>query len=150
MHGIVCTDWSGKSNNCKSPMGIILCLTGRTILCRTKFQACVATSSTEAEFTAVYNTGKSILYVRSILDEIDLPRDFATTLFVENNGALMMGNTQQPTRRTKHIATKKLTLQDWIQRYLLVMKHISSSDNNYNSDAIATVLGRQLHYHHND
>jgi hypothetical protein len=35
--------------------------------------------------------------VCSILDEIDVPHEAATTLFIDNNGALMMGNTQQPT-----------------------------------------------------
>ena len=56
-------------------------------------------STTEAEFTAARDTGKTILYICSILNEIDVDRNEATTLFIDNNnGALLMGNAQQPTR----------------------------------------------------
>jgi hypothetical protein len=69
---------------------------------------------TEAEFTAACDAGKAILYVHSILDEINIPQNNATTLFIDNNGALMMGNAQQPTRRTRHMDLKKFSLLDWI------------------------------------
>ena len=55
-------------------------------------------SSIKAEFTAACDAGKSILYIRSILDEINVPQDKATTLFIDNNGALLMAYAQQPTR----------------------------------------------------
>ena len=79
---------------------MLLRIAGGTVLYKTKYQDTIATSSTEAEFTAACKAGKSILYVRSILDEIGLSQDEATPLFIDNNGALMMGNAQQPTRRT--------------------------------------------------
>jgi hypothetical protein len=77
--------------------------------------------TTEAEFTAACDAGKAILYVRSILNEINMPQDAATILFIDNNGALMMGNAQQPTRRTRHLDLKKFAILDWIQRDLVVM-----------------------------
>jgi hypothetical protein len=45
-------------------------------------------STTEAEFLAACDAGKSILYVRSILDKIGLPQQEATILFIDNNGVL--------------------------------------------------------------
>ena len=57
-------------------------------------------SSTESEFTVACDAAKAIIYVRSILDEINIPQNQATPLYIDNNGALMMGNAQQPTRRT--------------------------------------------------
>jgi hypothetical protein len=50
-----------------------------------------------------------------------MPQDAATILFIDNNGALMMGNAQQPTRRTRHLDLKKFAILDWIQRDLMVM-----------------------------
>ena len=78
-----------------------------------KFQDTIALSSTESEFTVAC---KAILYVRSILDEIGIPQNEATTLFIDNNGTLLMGNTQQPTRRTCHTYVHKtflLVRLDW-------------------------------------
>jgi hypothetical protein len=125
-----------------------LWLSGGTILYKTKYQDTVALSMTEAEFTAACDAGKTILYVRSILDEINLPQQNATTLFINNNGALMMGNAQQPTRRTRHLELKKFALLDWIQKDLIFMKQIATHDNC--SDGLTKQTGRQLFYRHFD
>ena len=105
-------------------------------------------SSIEAEFTAACNATKAILYIRSILDEIDILKDKATTPYRDNNGALLMANTQQPTRQTCHMDIKHFALLDWVERELIVMKHINTSDNY--ADSMAKSLDCQLHYRHND
>lgn len=105
-------------------------------------------SSTEAEFTAACEAGKAILYVRSILNKINIPQYEATALYIDNNGALLMGNTQKPTPRTRHMDMKNFALTDWIERDMVIMKRISTSDNY--SDGLTKPLGRQLHYRHND
>ena len=69
-----------------------------------------------------YDAGKAILYVRSILDKIGIPQNEATALFVDDNGALLMGNAQEPTRRTRHMNIKHFSLLDWIEQELIIMK----------------------------
>jgi hypothetical protein len=129
MHVAVDSDWGGDTSHRRSVTGLILRLAGGTILYKTKYQDTVSLSTTEAEFTAAVDAGKAILYVRSILDEINVPQEEATTLFIDNNGALMMGNAQQPTRRTRHLELRKFALLDWIQHDLILMKRILTSDN---------------------
>ena len=148
MHSAVDSDWAGDTTHRKSVSGLILRLAGGTILYKTKYQDTIALSTTEAEFTAACDAGKSILYVRSILDEINLPQEAATTLFIDNNGALMMGNAQQPTRRTRHMDLKKFVLLDWVKRDLIIMKRISTNDNC--SDVMTKQTGKQLFYRHFD
>ena len=101
-------------------------------------------SSTEAEFTAACDAAKAILYIRSILDKINISQDEATTLYIDNNGALLMANAQQPTRRTRHMDIKHFALLDWVERDLVVMKRINTTDNY--ADSMTKSLGRQLHY----
>ena len=60
----------------------------------------------------------------------------------------MMGNAQQPTRRTRHIDLKKFALLEWVQRDLILMKRISTNDNC--SDGMTKQTGRQLFYRHFD
>lgn len=146
--GAVDADWGGDSNHRKSISGIILRIAGGTVLYKSKFQDTIAMRSTEAEFTAACDAAKSILYVRSILDELNVTQIHATTLFIDNNGALMMGNAQQPTRRTRHMDIKKFVLVDWIEQDLLTMKYISTADNY--SDAMTKPLGKNLHFRHFD
>ena len=148
IHAASDSDWGGDSNHRKSVSGIIIKYAGGTIYYKTKFQDTIAMSSTEAEFVAACEAGKAILYIRSILDEINIPQDEATTLFIDNNGALLMANAQQPTRRTRHMDIKHFALLDWVERDLIVLKRINTTDNY--SDAMTKSLGRQLYYRHND
>ena len=100
-------------------------------------------SSTEAEFTAACDAGKVILYVCSILNEIGVSQNEATTLFIDSNGALLMGNAQQPTRRTRHTDIKHFSLLDWIERKLIILQRINTSDNS--ADALTKYL-MVVHY----
>ena len=146
--GSVDADWAGDSTHRRSITGIILRLAGGTVLYKTKFQDTIAMSSTEAEFSAACEAAKSILYIRSILDELGVQQYHATTLFIDNNGALMMGNAQQPTRRTRHMDIKKFVIVDWIEQDLLTLKYINTADNY--SHAMTKALGRIQHYRHFD
>ena len=148
IHGLVDSDWGGDSNHRRSITGIIIKYAGGTIYFKTKFQETIAMSSTEAEFTAVCDAGKAILYIRSILNQIGVNQNEATTLFIDNNGALLMGNAQQPTRRTRHMDIKHFSLLDWVERDLVFMKRINTTDNC--ADAMTKALGRTLHHRHND
>ena len=93
---------------------------------KSKFQDTVATSSSEAEFTAACEAAKSICYVRSILDEIDVPQDSATLLFIDNQEALSMADAKQPTKRTRHMDIKHFKIQEWVERDIVSMRRVST------------------------
>ena len=104
--------WGNDSEHRKSVSGYALMLSGGCVLYKTRYQPTVALSSTESEFTAACDAAKSILYVRSILEEIHIPQPNATVLYIDNNGALLMANAQQPTRRTRHLDLKHFAILD--------------------------------------
>lgn len=148
IHGAVDSDWGGDTKHRKSVTGLVIRMSGGTIVYKTKYQDTIALSSTEAEFTAACDVGRAILYVRSILDQINLPQDNATPIFIDNNGAMLMANAQQPTRRTRHMDMRKFILQEWVQRDLLIFKRIKTIDNY--ADSLTKALPKDLHYRHND
>jgi hypothetical protein len=108
----------------------------------------IAHSSTEAEFTAACDAGKMILFFRSLLDELGIEQKHATILYEDNNGALMMANSQQPTRRTRHMDIKKFALLDWVEQDLILLKTIKTAENA--ADGMTKPLGKQLFYRHAD
>ena len=142
------SDWAGDVTHRKSVTGIVLRIAGGCVLYKTKYQDTIAHSTTEAKFNAGRDAAKAILYVRSIMNEIQMPQDTATILYIDNHGAMLMGNAQQPTRRTRHMDIKKFSILDWIQRDLLIMKRVSSSENCF--DVMTKQTGRQLFYRHYD
>ena len=99
----------------------------------------MALSTSEAEFIAAAEAGKQILYIRSILDSIGIPQEASTTLYEDNQGALLMDNAQKPTKRTKHMDIRHFALQDWVNQDLLTLKRITTSDN------YANVMTKSLH-----
>ena len=69
-------------------------------------------SSTEAEFVALCDAVKVVLYARSILNDLNVPQDNATVLFEDNRGALLMEQQRQPTKRTRHMEVKYFEVSD--------------------------------------
>ena len=66
IHTYADSDWATCIKTRRSFGGTCIRLAGGTIAYKCKFHPTVAGSSTEAEFMAAYNTGKMILFVRSI------------------------------------------------------------------------------------
>ena len=108
----------------------------------------MALSSTEAEFIAACEAAKIILYIRLILDDVGIDQNEATTLYEDNQGALLMANAGQPTKRTRHMDTKFFAIQHWVDTDLLTLQRIDTSDNE--SDTMTKNLVRTLFYRHQD
>ena len=85
----------------------------------------MAQLSTEAEFGFMTDAGKAALYIRSILEELQLEQVLPTQIADDNRGARQLSNAQQPTPcrheriryiavdggRTIHIRRRSLCLQ---------------------------------------
>ena len=124
VHGVVDSDWVGNTNHRESVTGTILRLArGTPILYKTtKYHDTIVLSTTEAEFIAACDAGKSIIYTCSILNETQLHQEAATTLYIDNNGALVMGNAQQPIHHMRHTELKTFTLLDWVKQDLILIR----------------------------
>ena len=140
------SDFAGDTSHRKSVSGIVIKLAGGAVLYKTQYQATIAGSSTEAEFTAATEAGKYILHLRTILKEIDILQEQATVLFEDNQGALMMANASRPTKRTRHMDIKHFIVQNWVEEDLLCLHRIPTADNF--SDAMTKSLGGTLFYRH--
>jgi hypothetical protein len=97
---------------------------------------------------AAYDTGKMILFVRSILWDLDIPQEAATVLYEDNDACTAMGNAQKPTPRTRHIDIKYFSICEWIERDLMVLERIDTTINM--SDHFTKGLSRALFHRHAD
>jgi len=148
LHGYVDSDWGSDSSHRKSITGIVIMYAGGAVGYKCKYQDVIAHSSTEAEFTAACDAGKLILFLRSILEDLGLEQKNATVLYEDNNGALMMANAQQPTRRTRHMDIKKFALLEWVEQDLLILQSVCTAENA--ADGLTKPLPKQLFYRHSD
>ena len=146
LNAAVDSDYAGDHTHRRSVTGISIQLAGGSILYKTRFQDTIALSSTEAEFTAAAEAGKFILQVRSILHELGVEQQHATTLFEDNQGAILLANAQQPTKRTRHMAIKAFALQEWCERDLLLLNKIHTKHNW--ADVLTKPQPKLLFYRH--
>ena len=142
------SDWGGDRHHRKSTTGYTILIAGGAVLYKTKFQSTIALSSTEAEFVSACDAGRCSLFIRSLLNHIQIPQDKATIIYEDNNGSILMANAGKPTRRARHLDLKHFAIQDWIEKDLLYLKWISTTNNC--SDSLTKALGRILQYKHMD
>ena len=148
LHAYADSDWATCPKTRGSFGGACLRLAGGTIAYKCKFQPTIAGSSTEAEYMAAYDTGKMILYVQSILWDLDIPQEAATVMHEDNDACTAMGNAQKPTTRTRHMDIKYFLLCDWIKRDLMHLERVDTKINM--ADMFTKSLPRLLFYRHAD
>ena len=94
------------------------------------------------------DAGKVALYLRSILEELELEQLHPTDIKVDNRGARQLTNAQQPTRRTRHIDMRDFCILQWTEEELIIYSDIPTTYNV--SDSISKPTGRTKFYEHMD
>ena len=82
------------------------------------------------------------------MDDLAVPRENATTVYKDNQGALLMAQQRQPTKRTRHMDVKHFAVSDWVERDLILVQSIPTAENI--SDAFTKQTPRTLFYRHYD
>ena len=85
-----------------------------TLYYKSNPQATVSTISTESEFMAAVSGSKAAKYIFSILEELGFSRTVPTKLFCENTVAIIMGNSNKPAERARHISVYNFDLKWWV------------------------------------
>ena len=146
--GIVDSDWASDTTHRRSISGIGCIYGGAVVAYKSCYQKTVADSSTEAEFYALVECGKMMLYIRSILNDLGLDQDLASPIFEDNKGAIDIVNSGKPTKRVRHVDTKQFCLLDWVEKDLLEVIKVSTHDNS--SDVLTKALPKALLHRHNE
>ena len=100
------SDWAGDKQTRRSVSGFIMLLCGVPIMWRSKQQKAVTLSSTEAEFYAVSEAVKEILFVAQVLLDLEVPVHTPVTVRVDNMGAIFMSGNASSSARTRHVDTR--------------------------------------------
>ena len=116
---------------------------GAVVAYKSAYQKSVADSSTEAEFYALVECAKMMLYLRSVLEDLGINQTFATSIFEDNKGAIDIVCSGKPTKRVCHVDTKQFIIIDWVEIDLVDILKISTHDN---SSAILTKHSQRRSY----
>ena len=96
-------DYAGDTTDRKSRSGSLLLLNRTPVSWSSRKQACVSTSTTEAEYVAASSTTKDIIWFRRLLSNLGFHQTAPTPLFSDNQSAIRLVHNPEYHRRTKHI-----------------------------------------------
>jgi hypothetical protein len=122
------SDWAEDRDDRKSTSAYTYRIGDGAISWKSRKQATVSLSSTEAEYKALSDSCKEGLWLRHILSELQLRPSTAIPLHVDNEGAEALAKNPEHHARTKHIHARYHFIRECIQLDEVNLLHVSTKD----------------------
>lgn len=122
-HGHSDADWAGDKSTRRSTTGYVFKLFGGAISWKSKLQATVALSSTEAEYRSTTEAGQEAVWLRLLLKSFNDDSPEPTTLHCDNLGAIQLTSKSTFHARTKHIEIHYHFIRELVSMKTVCLKH---------------------------
>ena len=99
-------DYGVDHQDRKSRTGYVLFFNNGPIAWGSKKQSCVATSTTHAEYIALYTVTKEVIWCRRLLADLGFPQMAPTVIYTDSQSALRLAMNPEFHAQTKHIDIK--------------------------------------------
>ena len=150
IHTNRCSSYSiyrfGLDERCLRPpvnIGVVVTFGSSPISWQSKKQRTVALSSCEAEYMALAEAAKEIIYIRSLCSAMEMHQQSPTTLFCDNQGAIaLMSERSKQHQRTKHIDVKYHFVREQKD---IIIEYVNKKDNL--ADILTKSLSKLQHKH---
>ena len=136
-------DYAACLDDRKSISGYALTLTGGAVSWASRKQRTVALSTTQAEFAAMTELAKDVLWWRSFLGEVGLNMGEPTTLFCDNMGAVDLAYNPAHHERTKHFSVQQQFIRELLNRGDITIDYVPTQRNV--ADILTKGLARLKH-----
>jgi ribonuclease HI len=121
-------DWAGDKDDRKSTSGYCIFINNNLINWCSKKQSVVALSSAEAEYMAISEAIKELIWIRMIMKELMITVETPSILYVDNQSAIRISENDGEHERTKHIDVRHYFIKDTINQGEIKLKWISTND----------------------
>ena len=134
-------DWAGDRVDRRSTTGVLLQLGQSTNIWKSVKQNTVALSTTEAEFVALSEGKKLVLWLRSLLLEYGCSQEGSTAVMEDNQGAIVWGT--DGVRHAKHVAIRRNFVKENVDHGHIEIQYCSTQE--MTADILTKPLGR-IHF----
>ena len=135
------SDWANDPEDRRSTSGFIVTLGSAPISWKSRKQPTVSLSSCEAEYIALAEAVKEILYLQSLCFAVNIKQSNPTILFCDNQGAIALTKDRSKQhQRTKHIDVKYHFVRE---QKNIDYKYIATNDNK--ADILTKSLTKSSH-----
>lgn len=127
--GYVDADWGGDSTDRKSYSGHVFILGGSTFAWESKKQKSVALSSTEAEYMALSQSATEAVYIRKVLNEMNMYLNKKSiAIYGDNLSAMNLVKNPVYHARSKHIDIRYHYVREIYDENLIELKYCPTED----------------------
>ncbi len=138
--GYADADWGNSTADRRSVTGYLFYLSGAPVLWKARVQTTVALSTCEAEYMASADAVKSLLWLKSMLVDLDFGLVLPIVQYSDNEGAICL--TEKPGsqhQRTKHIDIRHHFIREQVQKGVAKLMYIPTAK--MPADALTKNLG---------
>jgi hypothetical protein len=118
LHGFADAAFANHDDH-KSTSGYVFLASGGAITWKSKKQATIALSSTEAEYVALSEAAREACWLRNLYQELGYSQKFPIIIKGDNDGSIAMARNQQFHNRSKHIAIRWHWVRDLVEQGLI-------------------------------
>jgi hypothetical protein len=129
LEGISDSEYAGDTDTRISVYGYIIYFCGAPIAWKSKSGKSVTLSSTEAEYFALSEVAKEIIFIKQIVESLGHKMQFPIIIKVDNVGAIYLANNHTNGQRTKHIDIRQHFVREYIEDGILKIIFVKSEDN---------------------
>jgi hypothetical protein len=126
--GYADSNWAADIDTRRSTTGYVFMLNSSLISWKSQRQHTVATSSTEAEYMALYSAVQESIWLRRILKELKQLKDLPTMIYQDNQGTIALAKNPIFHSRSKHIDIKFHFTRDKIQDGVIQVEYKSTQE----------------------
>ena len=146
---IICftdSDYASDPVTRRSVSGYIIYVHGVPVCWKSKAQRCVTLSSCEAEWIALSEAVKDIIFLIRLLESMQIKIVLPVTVRVDNVGAIFLSENITTSNNTKHVDIRSKFVKEYCENGTVKIIFVRSENND--SDIMTKNLGGVLHEKH--
>ncbi|CAH9086863.1 unnamed protein product [Cuscuta epithymum] len=141
--GYTDSDMARDIDSRKSTSGYLIKFAGGAVVWQSRLQRCVALSTTEAEFIAITEACKELLWLKKFLRELSFVQD-KYLLFCDSQSAIHLGKNPTFHSRSKHIDVRYHWIRDVLDARQLELVKVHTDDNGADMMTKACITKKQV------